>query len=459
MIIPAEPAEGEAGEQGRQGHGVAIALHVPVKMQVGAPAIPLAAAAIDAVHIVMLPATNIAVVLTVVDEIAVIAFGRAHALIRAGAVEKFKRKVFYLGGFDPRGVRFYHQLYREQAARHAALTGEELTVSARRAGPASSAIWTIDNPQAGVATDYEYLRWEDLIGKVWIRRPFTLAWRAARAYAGHARWMQFGRMRALRKGPVITILYPPVLAVLIPLLLALMPALLLSILLPFWASAIVGVGISAFLSGRILDKLVVPWLLRFMTYHGALAADGPGDELSARLDQFAARIASDMDGDWDEVQLVTHSAGTILGMSLMRRILALRGGALPDHVVMVGMGQVVPVIGLRRDAAWYHADLRALADQRFRYVDISSPPDGAAYYNVNPLRLVADQFAARVDMLSPRFHLFYEPENYHGGWSNKYEAHFDYLRVGDRLSPIDFISLTAGRRTVDEAVAAFRMIP
>jgi hypothetical protein len=32
-------------------------------------------------------------------------------------MEKFKRKVFYLGGFDPRGVRFYHQLYREQAER------------------------------------------------------------------------------------------------------------------------------------------------------------------------------------------------------------------------------------------------------------------------------------------------------------------------------------------------------
>ena len=39
-------------------------------------------------------------------------------------MQKFKRKVFYLGGFDPRGVRFYHQLYRDQAARYTALTGE-----------------------------------------------------------------------------------------------------------------------------------------------------------------------------------------------------------------------------------------------------------------------------------------------------------------------------------------------
>ncbi|MEC3912485.1 hypothetical protein U5A82_18995 [Sphingobium sp. CR2-8] len=377
-------------------------------------------------------------------------------------MEKFKRKVFYLGGFDPRGVRFYHQLYRDQAARHGALTGEPIAVSGRQAGPAGavvSAIWHVDNPVAGVETDYEYLRWEDVIGKVWIRNPLALALRSARAYAGHARHMDFWRMRRLRKGPVITILYPPLFAVLIPLLLALVPALLLSLILPFWAGALAGIVLSALLSGRILAKLVVPWLLRFMTYHGALAAQGPGEALDGRIDQFAALIAAELDGDWDEVQLVTHSAGTILGMRLMRRLIALRGGALPDHFVMIGLGQVVPVIGLRRDAHWYHDDLKALAAAPFRYVDISSPPDGAAYHAVNPFRLFADAHAARVDMLSPRFHLFYRPENYHGGWSNKYEAHFDYLRVGDRLSPLDFISLTAGRRTVDDAVAAFRTIP
>jgi hypothetical protein len=376
-------------------------------------------------------------------------------------LQKFKRKVFYLGGFDPRGVRFYHQLYREQAARYAALTGDAVEVSGRQSGPAGasvSACWTVSNPTAGVETHYEYLRWEDLIGQVWIRNPLALAIKSARAYAGHARHMDFLRMRRLRKGPVITILYPPILAVLIPLLFALVPALILSLLIPWWAAALLGVGVSAALSGRILAKLVVPWLLRFMTYHGALARQGPGAALDERLDRFAARIAQELDGDWDEVQLVTHSAGTILGMRLLRRVIALRGDALPDHFVMLGLGQVVPVIGLRRDAAWYHDDLRALADKPFRYVDVSSPPDGAAYFDVNPFRLVADSHAARVDMLSPRFHLFYRPENYHGGWSNKYEAHFDYLRVGDRLSPLDFISLTAGRRTVDQAVAAFRTI-
>lgn len=375
-------------------------------------------------------------------------------------MEKFKRKLFYLGGFDPRGVRFYHQMYREQAETYTRLSGEQVEVSARRSGPASSACWTVTNHGAGVETDYEFLRWEDLVGKVWIRNPLLLAWRSIATYSAHARHMQFLRMRKLRPGPVITILYPPLLGVLIPLALALIPALLLSLLIPFWAAALIGIAISALLSGRLLNKLIVPWLLRFMHYNHSVAAEGPGAEMDARLDQFAARIVEEMDGPYNEVVFASHSNGTIYAMSVLRRILELRGDRpLPDNFTVLTLGQVVPVIALRKDARWYHADLKALDDKPFRLVDFSAPPDGAAYYDVHPIRLVSDQCVARVDLLSPRFHLFYEPGNYHGGWSNKYEAHFDYLRVGDRLSPVDYVSLTAGRRTIDEAIAAFRTIP
>ena len=375
-------------------------------------------------------------------------------------MEKFKRKVFYLGGFDPRGVRFYHQLYREQAEAYSRLSGEEVEVSARRTGPASSALWTVTNHSAEVETDYEFLRWEDLVGKVWIRNPLTLAWRSIATYSAHARHMQFLRMRKLRPGPVITILYPPLLAILIPLALTVIPALLLSLLMPFWAAALIGGAVGALLSGRLLNKLIVPWLLRFMYYNHSVAAHGPGPEMDARLDQFAARIVEEMDGPYDEVIFASHSNGTIYAMSVLRRIMELRGDRqLPHRFIVLTLGQVVPVIALRKDARWYQQDLKALDDKHFRLVDFSAPPDGAAYYDVHPIRLVSDRCAARVDLLSPRFHLFYDPENYHSGWSNKYEAHFDYLRVGDRLSPVDYLSLTAGRRTIDEALAQFKAIP
>src|SRR3546814_8462054 len=123
-----------------------------------------------------------------------------------------------------------------------------------------------------------------------------------------------------------------------------------------------------------------------------------------------------MDGPWDEVVFVSHSNGTIYAMSVLRRLFELRGDRqLPANFTVLTLGQVVPVIALRKDARWYHADLKALDDKPFRLVDFSAPPDGAAYHGVHPIRLVSDRCAARVDMLSPRFHLFYDPENYHGG--------------------------------------------
>ncbi len=373
-------------------------------------------------------------------------------------MEKFKRKVFYLGGFDPRGVRFYHQMYREQAIAHEAHSGEHVAVSARRSEGANRASWTVRNEAAGVETDYEFLRWEDLVGKVWIRNPALLAWRSVATYAAHARFMQFGRMLKLRRGPVVTILYPPLLGILIPLSIALVVALPLTLALPGWVAAAIGLAVGIALSGRPLAKLVVPWLLRFMYFNHRLAAAGPGEALDARIDAFADRIAARLDDPFDEILLVAHSNGTVLGMTLMRRILERRGGKVPDNFALVTLGQVIPVVALRTDARWYHADLRALADKDFRLVDISSPPDGAAYFDVHPIRLVSETSRPRVTLLSPRFHLFYDPENYNSGWGKKYQAHFDYLRVGDRLSPIDYIGLTASRRTIDQSIDQFRTI-
>src|SRR3546814_14532554 len=81
-----------------------------------------------------------------------------------------------------------------------------------------------------------------------------------------------------------------------------------------------------------------------------------------------------MDGPWDEVVFVSHSNGTIYAMSVLRRLFELRGDRqLPANFTVLTLGQVVPVIALRKDARWYHADLKALDDKPLRLVDFSAP--------------------------------------------------------------------------------------
>ncbi|MET0370616.1 MAG: hypothetical protein ABW039_04475 [Sphingobium sp.] len=372
---------------------------------------------------------------------------------------QFKRKVFYFHGFDARGPAFYKSFYTKQAARYTALTGEHVTVSPDRDGPATSAIWTVGNEAAGVETDYEFLRWEDVVERGWIRSPLKLFWKSLlavdRHMVGHVRNLL---KRPATKGQAVIVSYPLLFGLLLPVLFALIPALLLWIVLPFWAAALIGATVSALTVGRPLKKMLVPWLLAWNHYGQILATKGPSPVLDERLDIFARRVAQEMDGPWDEVLLFTHSGGTILVLPLLRRIVALRGG-LPPHFTVIALGQVVPLVALRPDAHWYRDDVRALAGLSFHYVDLSYPPDAAASYGLDPLLLFNDAHAARVDLLSPRFHLFMDPEKRQRGFAGKYDAHFDYLRVGDRLSPIDYISLTAGPRTIDESIALFRALP
>jgi hypothetical protein len=145
-------------------------------------------------------------------------------------------------------------------------------------------------------------------------------------------------------------------------------------------------------------------------------------------------------------------------MLLMARLLERHGGTLPANFVLVTYGHCIPLIACRRDATGFHARLRYLSAKDFRWIDIGSPPDGAAFFGANPLLLVGPAPRPRIDLLSPRFHRFYTPETYHKGWRNKYEIHFDYLRVGDRVSPLDLPSLTASARGIEASVLAFRAI-
>jgi len=368
----------------------------------------------------------------------------------------FKRKVFYVGGFDPRGVRFYHALAAEQVARWAAHTGEPATVSPRRTASDTRVDWTVANPARGVETEYSFLRWDDIVRAAWIRNPLALAVRAARAYRDNLRHLDFRNGRKLGTGQLITLFYPAAFTLLFPLIVGLPVALVAAIWLPWWAALLIGVVLGIAVARPLLVRMHAPWLLRFFVFNSELGGGEADPRIEARLDAFADEIVAAFSGGWDEILLLTHSNGSILSVPLMVRVLERAGGRLPATFAFVTLGHCIPLIACRRDAHRFKDQLRRLAQADFRWVDIGSPPDGAAYSGVNPMLLVADEARPKVELLSPRFHLFYDPETYHKGYANKYEVHFDYLRIGDRVSEIDWPSLVATERPIAASVAEFK---
>ena len=111
---------------------------------------------------------------------------------------------------------------------------------------------------------------------------------------------------------------------------------------------------------------------------------------------------------------------------------------MPANFALVTFGQSIPLILCRGDAKGFKERLRAVGRGDFRWFDIGSPPDGAGFYGVNPMALIGAETRPTLVHLNPRFYKFYDPANYHSGMANKYEVHFDYLRVGDRVSPLDY---------------------
>lgn len=368
----------------------------------------------------------------------------------------FKRKVFYVGGFDPRGPRFYHALAADQIQRWSLRMAEAVEITTRKTVSDTRIDWTIRNPDRQVETEYSFLRWDDLVRAAWITNPFALAIRAFRAYRDNIRFLDFKTGKTLGKGPLITLFYPAVFTLLFPLIFGLPVALVLAFWLPWLLALPIGLLAGIFLARPLLIKMHAPWLLRFFVFNSELGG-GEGDPaLERRLDTFADEVLAGLAQGWNEVVLLTHSNGSILCVPLMARILKRTGGTLPANFTFVTMGHCIPLVAGRRDALRFKEQLALLAAHDFRWIDIGSPPDGAAYSGINPMLLVSPDPRPRMELLSPRFHLFYDPETYHKGYANKYEVHFDYLRTGDRVSEIDWPSLMATERTMEQAVAEFR---
>ena len=372
----------------------------------------------------------------------------------------FKRKVIYLGGFDPRGLRFYHQTYREQIKRYAALSGDRVDIGPRQAAAPHVSQWHIENHTQKSSTEYSFLRWEDIVNDRWERNPLRLAFLVLRTYGAiFFRDADWPKIAKLPRGPLVTLFYPLVFTVLLPLLIWLLLAGILGIFLPLGISMAAGLALSLAVAWWPLRLMKAPWLLRFFAFNHSLARELLDPDLDARIDHFANYVGQACNNEWDEILFITHSNGSILALPVLQRLLQMPGFKLPASFRFISLGQSIPLLAVRKTPNVVIAALRALAPTGLPWIDIGSPPDGAGFHGVNCYTLVGAKAKRPPVLLSPRFHVFYDAATYHSGLRNKYEIHFDYLRVGDRLSPLDYANITASARAFDASLKLFQALP
>lgn len=380
----------------------------------------------------------------------------------------FRRRVFYIPGYDPIHPRRYRELYRREGAEQAALSGYDLLLKPKKVrGPYG---WHVDAQIEGAAVqaDIEVLVWSDIVrGSMnqGIAATYLQLLRTAWAYI--ASGVLF-RLTRLRGGPVVAALYPVVL-LLGQLVLALLPvAVLMGLggwLWPGWGALIGG------LAGVGAAVLILRWFKkqdhRFYAYYlmhdyafGAQHGGANPPELEARMAAFRMTIAEALREPYDEVLVVGHSSGAHLAVSILADLI--REGLPAGHppLALLSLGQVVPMVSFLPRARRLRADLAYLsARPELTWVDVTAPGDGCAFALCDPVAVsgVAPEGQIWPLIFSAAFSQTLRPETWAVKRRQYFRLHFQYMCAFDNLPgeawDYDYFRVTAGPLTLAERFA------
>ncbi len=373
-----------------------------------------------------------------------------------------KRRVFYLSGFDPRGVAAYHRLFAEEAQKQASRTGQSVTVGSRKRISPLSSIWRAQRPpeQGAAETTFEFLHWDDIVREHWhtgyhrlYRIAPTVYWRMLVTTG------VFGKVFRVSKWPCVTGLAPGLVLLGMPML-ALLTGwggyVAATDVFPqsVWAASAAAVAGFAAVSGLSLwleRAFALGWLLRtyaFVFNYGL----GQIPAMDTRLDQFAQHIARYIEtSNDDEIVIVGHSVGANLAVSMLARAVTVNPELWRRYkpVGLLTLGGTLPMLGLMPTARVFREELTALAvSHELDWVDISAFEDAASFPLVNPLTAsgiaVGQDAGARPKVVAGDFKTMLTPGNYYRAVWNLFRMHFQYLMATERDLLHDYLSVTTG---------------
>lgn len=379
-----------------------------------------------------------------------------------------RRRVFYIGGFDPANPRRYHRMFVAEAAKQAALTGACIEVGPAKQRGELAWAWRVHATRSGrtVEIDYECLRWNDLVKQHWPKdgpRFFLGIWRTFFVF----------RRRGVLALPSRTALATAFAPVVVLTGVTLISALVVAGLCWLGATAARAAGLDWWIGAapplllwlaavpvwRRVDRVLpVGWLGRAMIWISG-AERGLYPEVEERQKAFARRMADAARAPgWDEVLVVGHSMGCQLAVRSLGQALQLDPGLgeRGTPLSLLTLGQVIPLTSLMTDEPAYRRDFEAVVEaSHVPWVDFTGPADTGSVGNVHPLYgLGLAMPPARPVCRSPRFHAILTPEAYRRLRRSPLDLHFHYLMATERAGGYDYFEITTGPRRLPRTAAA-----
>lgn len=384
-----------------------------------------------------------------------------------------RRCVFYLSGFDPRGARHYHALYKTQSQLRPKDSETTLSVTSRKKDTDGIG-WEAEatNGELTTTTSFKFLAWDDIVRSQWPKgrlRHWIEYLKGSRVYltSGFFKryWEISNRLQILSNAAAGLLHFPNKLIALTIL------GIVASAIATFWATS-VATG-QAWLGALLC--LIPPWIIwesahRFeetrdlgwiMRSYAFTARQSQGlvTELDARLDDFAQqvieRVRANVD---DEILIVGHSSGSIIAASVMARAVE----AAPDllqHRTQIGLitlGQCIPMLALLPGATGFRHELRSLGRTAgLMWVDISAPADRCCVAMIDPVsacaeELTEDERGLTFLAVNPQFHELFEENEYEALKKNAFQMHFQYLYAPPALGDFDYFEISGGTLSLRE---------
>ena len=376
-----------------------------------------------------------------------------------------QRRVFYISGFDPRGVGAYHRLYADEAAKQARLMGWDLRVGPRKRTSTLSSEWIVEkrDGESTTTTTFEFLHWDEIVRRHWPEGFLRLYRLACKTYwRGIVTTGILFRLARTAKWPFVTGIAPAMAFFVLPLLaLAAGWGTYRAVVDRFPADAWIAVasGAAAFLvlcgiALWLTRALNLNWLLRsyaFTTEYGL----GKVPELDGRIMQFTDRVAGYLETSTDdEVLIVGHSSGANMAVSMLARLLRANpaaGTRVPAWALLT-LGGSIPMQGLLDQEEDFRSELAFLNKfESLPWVDISAAQDVASFAALNPVHASGIPYgvidARRPRVLSGEFKKILTEKTYDRASWDLFRMHFQYLMAQEIPCENDYFSITTGTAT------------
>jgi hypothetical protein len=380
-----------------------------------------------------------------------------------------RRQVFYIPGYDPFPPRRYRELYRREAAAQAAIAGYRIGLQQRAVSGGFG--WRVVAEIDGTVTttDIDVLVWSDIVRA---SRPGSIL----ATYRGALRtaWIYLStgalfRLVQLRKGPVVAALYP-VVALLVQAQIALLAGWAVwrgagAVLPAGWGGiGAVAAAAAAYAVLRAFERADGRFFVYYLMHDFAYAAAGRGayaPDLEERIEAFAGRIVSALEGDADEVLVVGHSSGAHLAVSAVARARSAHVTGAAPVLSLLTLGHVVPMLTFLPRATRLRRDLKALSEaQDLTWLDVSAPGDGCCFALCDPVAVSGQGDNARWPVvMSARFTATLTAARRRAMRWRFFRIHFQYLCAFDDPGGYDYFRITAGPRTLSERVRGRKHSP